>query len=167
MSRRITIVIGLVALLPLAAVSLPFSRASDQAGGQQSQKVSPPTMDLTGIAADGNRFALDLYAQLRQSEGNLFLSPSSITMALAMTYAGAEGTTQEEMARTLHFQRPKPQLDEAMQALLTLWTSGDKSAAQGYRLRVANRLWGQDSYEFLPAFLGHHTTQVRRGTGPA
>jgi len=40
-------------------------------------------------ATDNAAFALDLYEQLRQEEGNLFFSPHSISTALAMTYAGA------------------------------------------------------------------------------
>ena len=42
------------------------------------------------VIADGNnRFAFDLYAQLRQKEGNLFFSPYSAHTALAMTATGA------------------------------------------------------------------------------
>ena len=56
---------------------------------QQEKKL----MDVSGIVEGGNRFAFDLYEQLRSKDGNLFFSPSSISMALAMTYAGAAGDT--------------------------------------------------------------------------
>src|SRR5690606_33033980 len=55
------------------------------------------------VARSNNRFAFDLYRQTRQQEGNLFLSPASISTALAMTYAGAAGGTRSEMASVLHF----------------------------------------------------------------
>ena len=108
-------------------------------------------MDVSGIVEGGNRFALELYQQLRGKEGNLFLSPSSISVALAMTYAGAGGQTEAEMAETLHFQMPKPELHKGMRSLLSLWKTSSKE--KGYRLHVANRLWGQEGYKFLPKFL--------------
>jgi serpin B len=55
-------------------------------------------------AADGNiLFALDLYKQIKNSDGNLFLSPYSISAALAMTYAGARGNTKKQMSDVMHF----------------------------------------------------------------
>ena len=109
-------------------------------------------MDVSGIVDGGNKFALDLYQRLRTEEGNLFFSPSSISTALAMTYAGAAGETESEMAKTLHFQMPNDQLHQGMHALQAFWKSPDKK--KGIRLNLANRLWGQDSYDFLPEFLG-------------
>src|SRR5271163_2409881 len=45
------------------------------------------------LAAGNNAFALDLYAKLRTTDGNLFLSPYSISTCLAMVYTGARGDT--------------------------------------------------------------------------
>ena len=61
----------------------------------------------TGAVVQGNdAFALALYAKLRaENKGNVFLSPYSISTALAMTYAGAKGKTAAEMAEVLHFTR--------------------------------------------------------------
>jgi serpin B len=56
------------------------------------------------------------------------------------------------MSKTLHFEMPKSQLHSGMAALQASWQQKDKK--QGFRLHVANRLWGQQSYEFLPEFLG-------------
>jgi serpin B len=108
-------------------------------------------MDVSGIVKGGNQFALDLYQQLRSEEGNLFFSPTSISTALTMTYAGAAGGTEAEMAKTLHFQTPNDQLHDGMKALQAFWKTPDEK--KGIRLNLANRLWGQESYEFLPAFL--------------
>jgi serpin B len=60
------------------------------------------------LAARGNNcFALELYQKLQGEKGNLFLSPYSISTALAMTYAGARGQTQEQMAQVLCFPTSK------------------------------------------------------------
>jgi serpin B len=68
-----------------------------------------------------------------------------------MTYAGAEGVTARQMAQTLHFSSPKSQLNPAFKRLEASLNGSD--AAAGLQLRVANRLWGQQGFHFLPAFL--------------
>ena len=108
-------------------------------------------MDVSGIVESGNQFAFDLYQQLRSEDGNLFFSPSSISTALAMTYAGAARKTGAEMAKTLHFNMRSDQLHEEMRFLQAFWTRPDN--VKGIRLNLANRLWGHEGYEFLPEFL--------------
>lgn len=116
------------------------------------KKQENTAMDISAIVDGSNKFALDLFQKLRAEEGNLFFSPSSISTALAMTYAGSAGETENEMAKTLHFQMPKDQLHDSMHALQAVWNSPDKK--KGIRLNLANRLWGQVSYKFLAEFLG-------------
>src|SRR4030095_4303735 len=50
-----------------------------------------------------NELGTDLYRQLATGDENLCISPYSIDSALAMTFAGADGETRNEMARVLHF----------------------------------------------------------------
>jgi len=109
------------------------------------------TVDVTEIVEGSSQFALDLYGQLRSEEGNLFFSPASISTALAMTYAGADGGTKAEMAKTLHLPTPDDGLHDGMETLQGFWTTADKET--GIRLNLANRLWSQQSFEFLPTFL--------------
>jgi len=99
----------------------------------------------------GNRFAFDLYHRLQSDPGNLFYSPASISVALAMTYAGAAGATASEMADALHFDGPKNEVADGMAELLASWRTSDEK--QGFRLDVANRLWGQRDFVFVPEFL--------------
>lgn len=107
--------------------------------------------DVFGLVKGCNQFALELYQQLRSGDENLFFSPTSISVALAMTYAGAAGETQAEMASTLHFEMPNAQLHESMHAFQGFWATPDKDT--GIRLNLANRLWGQRGFQFLPEFL--------------
>ena len=103
------------------------------------------------VAEANNAFALDLYAKLKDAEGNLFFSPFSISTALAMTYAGARGNTAKQMAEVLHFDLPQESLHSALGALMSKLQAGKKDS--GYQLSIANALWGQAGYEFLPSFL--------------
>src|SRR5437870_9158912 len=68
---------------------------------------------LSALATGNNAFAFDLYRAIRAGQGNLFYSPYSLSLALAMTYAGARGNTEQQMARTLHFTLPQSQLHPA------------------------------------------------------
>ncbi len=107
--------------------------------------------DAAKVAEGCNRFAFDLYAHLLRQEGNLFLSPYSISTALAMTSAGARGRTAEQMAQALSLPASGAAVHAAYGAIQNdLNTAG---AGGAFDLAVANRLWGQKGYEFLPDFL--------------
>ncbi|MCE5269231.1 MAG: serpin family protein [Planctomycetaceae bacterium] len=108
--------------------------------------------DLPVVRAN-NQFSIDLYRRLagEQPGKNLFYSPTSLSMALAMTAAGARGETQAEMAKTLHLDADVAQVHGYYQKLLAQWNATDKK--RPYELRVANRLWGQKGYSIRPEFL--------------
>jgi serpin B len=117
-----------------------------------AQPATTPADSFPLVAAN-NQFALDLYHQLKAKPGdNVFFSPYSISTALAMTWAGARGETATQMAQVLHFSDlPVPAVASAFgtlqKNLTALQTSGD------IKLAVANSLWPQQNYPFLPAYL--------------
>jgi serpin B len=65
-----------------------------------------------------------------------------------MTYAGARGETEAQMARVMHFGLPQGRLHPGFAALSELWR-GDKP----FDLSVANSLWGQEGFGFLEDFI--------------
>ena len=103
------------------------------------------------IVQGNNRFALDLHARLASQPGNLFFSPASLSIALAMTSSGARGETAAEMAKVLHFPTTSANIHTAFASFHKELC--DAGVASGCRLSLANRLWGQQGYEFLPEFL--------------
>jgi serpin B len=107
--------------------------------------------DATAIAKANNQFAFDLYGELAAEPGNLFLSPFSISTALAMVDAGAAGTTDAELRAAMHFNLAGERLHGAYRALLASLDTGRGYGA--YTLAVANRLFGQTGASFVPAFL--------------
>ncbi len=124
---------------------------SDLARNTNSQT---PAADVQTLTAGNLAFALDLYHELRGTNNNLFFSPHSISTALAMTYAGARGTTAAEMARVLHFTLPAEQLFPAFNALdLALQPGKPGEKEQPLELHGANALWGQQGYTFRSEFL--------------
>ncbi|WP_331236153.1 serpin family protein [Natronorarus salvus] len=131
-----------------------------------SEPVGPEVDDeiLTELVAGNTRFAFDLFEWLVAEEsGNLVVSPYSISIALAMTYAGARGETAEEMVETLRFTLE----EETHEAFATLAheladrdeegedpeSDGDDDDELSVTLRVANALWGQEGYPFRDEFL--------------
>lgn len=130
------------------------------------ERISAPgaaRSDLRELAAGNNAFAFDLYQAISDGEDNLLFSPYSISMALAMVYAGARGRTEQQMADTLHFELPQESLHPAFNALdLELDTrshavvgdaSGDEVEQVAFELHIANAIWGQAGYPFLPEYL--------------
>jgi serpin B len=112
-----------------------------------------PEADPKAIVTGNTAFALDLYGKLHGEKDragkNIFLSPYSISTALAMTYAGAKGETETQMAKVMHFDLSQDKLHPAFQALET----GYNAPGKKYKLQVANSLWGQSGYHFRDEFL--------------
>ncbi|WP_224363545.1 serpin family protein [Hyalangium versicolor] len=112
--------------------------------------VEPPEPEVLGrLAASSNAFAVDLWNQLRLREGNLTVSPASISLALAMAWGGARGETAAEMKQVLHFEGSADEVMASAGQLLRSWNTSDGFAM----LRVANRLFGERSYAFEQPYL--------------
>ncbi len=113
--------------------------------------------DLAELVAGSTAFACDFYRAVRGTEGNLFYSPYSLSVALAMLYAGSCGVTESEMSDTMHFTLPQARLHPAFNALALALESRGQGAqgadGQGFRLNIANAIWGQTGYSFQNAYL--------------
>ncbi len=113
--------------------------------------------DLAGLVDGNSAFAFDLYHALRGQDGNLFYSPHSISLALAMTYAGSEGRTASQMADTLRFSLPGGELHPAFNALdqelASRGTDVQIRDGEGFKLNIVNAVWGQQGHPFREAFL--------------
>lgn len=105
---------------------------------------------IKNIARDNTLFALDLYNQLKMTDGNLFFSPFSIFTALAMTWAGARENTAVQMAETLHFTEKPAQFHRAIGDLISQLNAVQKET--DVELSIANAIWAQKGYQFLDEF---------------
>lgn len=123
-----------VAVLPVLLVGVMFA-------GPFAKALAQPASDLSqreNIVQGNNAFAMKMYQELGASDGNLFFSPYSISSALGMTYAGARGTTAEEMKSTLHFSLDQKALPPAFKRLnKELAANVNKT---GQKLNIANAL---------------------------
>ncbi|MFU8805679.1 MAG: serpin family protein [Bradymonadaceae bacterium] len=121
----------------------------------------------------GNRdFAFDLFAQLRLEEGddaNIFVSPHSISLAMAMAYGGALNQTKSEMADVLRFTLADDKLHPAFNALdLELATRSEfasENEGDAFALDIVNQTWGQQDFGFESDYLDmlavHYGAEMR------
>lgn len=120
---------------------------------------------LQSLVASNTTFGLNLYSEVASSRGNLFLSPFSISTCLAMTYAGANGTTAEQMAQVFGFGPDQVQFalnfGELQRQLETI------QAPNALEFNIANALWTQEGYPFLSDFLDLARNQYQASVNQA
>ncbi|XP_045667626.1 leukocyte elastase inhibitor [Ursus americanus] len=102
------------------------------------------------LSTANTHFAVDLFRSLNKDNptGNIFISPLSISSALAMIFLGTRGNTAAQVSKTLHFDTVK----EIHSRFQSLNADINKRGAP-YILKLANRLYGEKTYNFLPEFL--------------
>jgi serpin B len=103
------------------------------------------------VVENNTAFALELCRELGRTPGNLFFSPYSISICLAIAYAGARGETAKQMGRVLHLDAHQGRVHAAFAQLQRLLR--DAIDGIGCELSVANGVWKQQGHPFLPAFL--------------
>lgn len=142
----------------LVAVALGACRDEPprpQADGQpaaiaQAQATPPVNRDVAALAI--NALGIDLYRQLAAAgaEGNLILSPLSVTAALGLLLPGTSDAAGVELLRMMRF----ADRDTALEALATLdrqlRTDGN---GDGTRLGLANRVFVQQGFALRPDYL--------------
>jgi len=106
------------------------------------------------IVESSNKFGFKLFSEVRkndQGEKNIFISPLSVALALAMTYNGASGSTQQAMAKTLELQGINlPEINSSYAAALKQLLDNPDAKVQ---LNIANSLWANQNFRFAPDFL--------------
>jgi len=150
-------VIMVVIILTLTACGPASLGEVLRSGKERVTSPDVPDADLVRLVEGNSAFAFDLYQALKDEEGNLFYSPYSISVALAMTYAGARGETEQQMAEALRFLLSQEDIHPAFNSLdILLGQRGEGAEGkdeEGFRLNIVNAIWGQKDYAFLDEFL--------------
>jgi serpin B len=152
------ILLGGISCLTSSSQAPSLVQVNQELQSDKQRVTSPVTSqsDLTALVDGNNIFAFNTYQSLKDNT-NLFFCPYSISLALAMTYAGARGDTEQQMAETLHFNLPQERLHPSFNSLdLELSQRGQGAKGkdnQGFRLNIVNAIWGQEGFTFLQNFL--------------
>ena len=130
---------------------------------QFSAAAADPSLAVQSV----NALGLELLAKGTEDNANALLSPYSIQSALAKTFAGAAGETRAEMAKVLHYAADEAEVHSSFAALQRALDEVQRRSAERatnsrrwgapsepLTLTVANRLFGQQGYEFREPFLG-------------
>lgn len=163
------IVVLLTAVLAIAGCG-PLGQGSELRSSETRATPTATAAEVEQLVRGNNEFAFGLYDILATSGGNLFYSPYSISVALAMTYAGASGETERQMTEALRFLLPKEMLHRAFNSLDAVIASrGSESSGepgQQFQLNIANAVWGQLDHEFREKFLDELARHYGAGVRP-
>ena len=144
----IAISLGVVGAQASAMAAGPASTPSGSSQMTTHHEQSSASPAATAAA----RFGFDLFAHLRMSSDNVFFSPLSVELALAMAGEGAAGETARQMRATLHLSGgPAPDFAALNQQM--------SPADSAYELIIANALWGDRGTTFEP----HYLERVKSG----
>jgi serpin B len=158
--KKVVILAMVVTILASGLLACSVPPVSGSELKSEKQRVTSPgtsDADLEKLVEGNSDFAFDLYRVLRNEKGNIFYSPYSISLALAMTYGGARGDTERQMADAMRFLLSQDRLHPAFNSLdLILASRGEPNPAEkeeGFRLHIANSIWGQRDFPFLDEYL--------------
>ncbi len=156
LGRRYVLAATSVVLMGVLGYSQINSSTSAVAESPLPNTEAPPSNLLANpeqkIVAANTRFGFNLFAEIlkEQSGENIFISPFSIAMALAMTYNGASGSTQKVMAQALELKGLNlQQINTAYGELKKLLINPDEKV----KLNIANSLWADKNARFNPEFV--------------
>ncbi|MGB3403698.1 MAG: serpin family protein [Microcoleaceae cyanobacterium] len=141
-----------IKLIPFqASVAFPASELSSENLSETEEIMSDAMVQAQ------TQFGFKLFNQLTQTSENqnIFISPSSIILALSMLYNGADGTTQQEIQNTLEYQGMSLEDVNQSNQLLQQQLNQDTAAIQ---LAIANSLWLREGFLIEDEFLQNNQT---------
>ena len=103
--------------------------------------------DVSSVASANTRFGFKLLHDLREREsgGNIFISPLSISIALTMTYNGAVGETERAMAEVLEIDGlDLSTINQSNRALRNSLENPDPKV----QISIANSIWSRQGVDF-------------------
>ena len=123
---------------------------------QMDPEDDTPIVVDADLVLGNTEFGINLFKEIYKADNdmNIFISPYSVSVALAMTLNGAAGDTQQAMTDTLQLQGLSSETINTafLQMQEALQTSDPKVT-----LSIANSLWGNDSITFESDFLQRNT----------
>jgi serine protease inhibitor len=158
---RALVAVTLLCLLGCSSVSQSSvannNQPSNENGATMEEQKNKPANDNVDarLASASTNFGFKLYNEVaKQSAGkNIFISPSSVALCLAMAYNGAEAETKQAMARALEVQGMSlEELNRAYAGLKAALENPDPKV----QLQVANSLWARKGIKLNPEFVGRN-----------
>ena len=153
MKKRILILTAAIIIVVLfASTAAVFSKCSKE--GKVSSKESDEIIESVdpGLVDGNTEFSFKIFKELtlEDKDKNVFISPLSISTALAMTYNGAEGETKKAMAEALEFNGISLEgLNQSFKDLMI----GIQNADSEIELNIANSIWLREGFDCREDFI--------------
>ncbi len=128
--------------------------------------------DFEQFVTNTNEFGFSLFRRLANDNNNMVFSPLSIATALGMTYAGARGNTEAEMAQAMQNDLPTETFHAAANRLMIAMSDcniadyepPDGTGKKSLQLSLVNALWAQRDYSIEEPFLDILSVNYDSGT---
>jgi serpin B len=146
---------AVVALLSLSLVACGTPAAANIVKSDKPRVTSPQVSeaDQAALVEGNSNFAFLLYNELKaNNNGNMFYSPYSISLMMAMAYAGAKGGTAQQISAAMSYGPDQDKLPAAFDSL-SLQLEKYTSDTGNFKLDIVNDIWGQKNYSFMSAYL--------------
>ena len=134
-------------------------------GCERNTKTQDTIPTLTGtiepsVVEANTKFGFNLFNEILNAEQdkNVFISPFSVSVALAMTLNGAADATEQAMTDTLQLQDND---SEAINTSYGLLLQAFKTSDPKVTLTIANSLWADQHFTFNQDFLQRNTDYFR------
>ncbi|XP_073728708.1 leukocyte elastase inhibitor isoform X18 [Misgurnus anguillicaudatus] len=126
---------------------------------------------MESLSAANTQFSLNVFKKISEinTSGNVFYSPLSISSALAMVSLGAKGNTKDQILQVLCLNKSGPDTETADQQENQIHSSYNKLMSElnepgvPYMLSLANRLYGEKSYQFIDKFISDSQKYYQAG----
>ena len=127
----------------------------------KSQDPEDPVRELTSaekeLVGSSNTFGFNLFKEIveQEADGNIFISPLSVSIALGMTLNGANGDTRDSMAETLEFWgMSMEEINDSYKSLIELLSNLDEKV----KFQIANSIWPRLGFPVEEEFIDVNET---------
>lgn len=143
----------IIVLVLVLSMAIGLIVGCSEDGGNSIVVIPKVKADTIGddVVQANSQFAFDIFKSVysTDTDGNVFLSPVSISTALAMTWNGASGTTKKSMAEVLGFSKiEEVMVNNGFSYLVEMLNRADG----GIKVSLANSIWIRDGFEALDSF---------------
>ena len=140
----------MILLASLLVVMTGCGTENKSGGLEISKDVAFGEKDYEKIVSPANELGFKLLNEVEADENNnIFISPTSLFMALAMIYNGADGVTKEEIAKVLHSEGiDVEELNKANASMMSVLNK----EGEDIQLNIANSIWLNDKFTFQKDF---------------
>ena len=141
-----------LSLFLVLLIGIIFLQCSKNPASTEDEIPTELTPAQKTLVQSDNKFGLKLFQEIikEEKDKNVFISPLSVSMALGMTYNGANGSTQEAMQKTLELNDLTIQeVNESYKNLIKLLTQLDPKV----QFQIANSIWYRQDFHFEEEFI--------------